>query len=41
MVKALFVLKIIKVFSYHFGQVGKRLDKKAMVKFKTYDYKDC
>ena len=32
--KALFVLEISKFLVWHFGHVGKRLDKKAMVNFK-------
>ena len=35
--KALFVLKIFKFLSSHFGHVAKRLDKKDKVKLKFYD----
>ena len=34
------LLKIFKFLSWHFGLVGKWLDKKVWVKFKTYDYTD-
>ena len=35
--KALFLLKIFKFLSRHFGQVAKRLDKKDKSNFKFYD----
>ena len=35
--KALFVLKIFKIFSWLFGHVAKRLDKTDKVNFKFYD----
>ena len=35
--KTLFVLKICKLFSHFFDQVGERPDQKAKVYFKTYD----
>ena len=35
--KALFVLKIFKFLSSHFGHVEKRLDWREKVYFKTYD----
>ena len=40
MLKALFVLEIFNFLSWVFGYVEKRLDKKSMVNFKTYDVKD-
>ena len=40
MLKALFVLKVFKFLSWHFGYVGKQRDKKAKVNFKTYDVTD-
>ena len=35
--KGLFVLKIFKLLSWHFGHVAKRLDKKDKVNFKFFD----
>ena len=35
--KALFVLKILKFFSWLFGHVAKRLDKEDKINFKFYD----
>ena len=35
--KALFVLKIFKLSSWHFTHVGKRLDRKDKANFKIYD----
>ena len=40
MLKALFVLEIIKFLSWCFGYVEKRPDKKAKVNLKTYDVTD-
>ena len=40
MLKALFVLKIFKFLSRHFGHVGKQLDKKAKVNSQIYDVTD-
>ena len=37
MLKAIFVLEILIFLPFLFGYVEKRLDKKAMVKFKIYD----
>ena len=37
--KALFVLKISKFLSQHFGHVSKRFDQKDQVNFKFYDVK--
>ena len=37
MIKALFVLEIFTFLSWLFDYVEKRLDKKAMVNYKTYD----
>ena len=37
MLKALFVLGIFTLLSWHFGYVEKRLDKKAIPNFKIYD----
>ena len=37
MIKALFVLEIFTFLSWLFNYVGNRLDKKAMVNYKTYD----
>ena len=37
MLKAIFVLEILIFLPFLFGYVEKRLDKKAMVKFKLYD----
>ena len=39
--KALFVLEIFTFLSWIFGYVEKRLGKKIMVNFKTYDVTDC
>ena len=38
--KALFVLEMFTVLYWHFGYVEKRVDKKAMVNFKIYDFID-
>ena len=35
--KVLFVLKIFKFFSRHFGHVAKKLDQKDKANFKIYD----
>ena len=35
--KALFVLKIFKILSWHFGHAAKRLAKKVKISFKFYD----
>ena len=35
--KAFFVLEIWTLLSWLFGYVGKQLDEKAIVSFKTYD----
>ena len=35
--KALVVLKIFKILSWHFGHVGKRFDLNDKVNFKIYD----
>ena len=40
MLKALFILKIFTFWSWLFGHVEKRFDKKAMVNFKIYDITD-
>ena len=40
MLKALFVIKILKCLSSVFDHVGKPLDKKANINFKIYDIKD-
>ena len=40
MLKAIFVLKIFTFLSWLFGCAGKRLDKKAMINFKTHDVTD-
>ena len=40
MFKAPFTLKIFTFFSWNFGYIGKRLDKKAMVNFRIYDITD-
>ena len=37
LLKALLVLKILKFLFWLFGHAGKRLDKKAKKKFKTYN----
>ena len=37
MLSALYVLKMLKVLSWLFGNGGKRLDKKAEVNFKIYE----
>ena len=39
--KALLLLKYLHFCSNFFGHVGKRLEKKANVNFKTYDITDC
>ena len=39
--KALFVIKIFKFFSWLFGYVGKRLDEKDQINFKIYDVTTC
>ena len=36
--KALFVLKILKFLSWLFGHVEKRLDQKNKINFKIYDF---
>ena len=40
MLKAFFVLEIFPFFSWLFGYVGKRIDKKAKHNFKIYDVTD-
>ena len=40
MLKALFVSEIFTFFSWHFGYVEKRLDKKVMVNFKIHDIRE-
>ena len=40
MLKALFVIKILKCLFSVFDHVGKPLDKKANINFKIYDIKD-
>ena len=40
MLKALFVIKILKLLYWLVGHTGKPLDKKAKVNFKIYDVKD-
>ena len=40
MLKAFFVLEIFTFLFWHFGYVGKQLDKKATVNFKIYDVTD-
>ena len=39
--KAIFILKIFKFFSWLFGYVAKRLDKKDMFEFKFNDITAC
>ena len=41
MSKTLLILKIFKFFSWLFGHVAKRLDKKEKVKFKFHDVTTC
>ena len=38
MLKSLFVIEIFTFLSSHFGNIEKRLDKKAMINFKIYDF---
>ena len=40
MLKVLFVLEILTFLSWLFGYVEKRVDKKAMVIFRIYDFTD-
>ena len=40
MLKAYFVLSVFEFLSLFFGHLGKWLDKKAKVNFKTYDVTD-
>ena len=37
MLKAIFILEILTFLYWHFGYIAKRLDKKTMVNFKSYD----
>ena len=39
--KALFVLEILKMFVWLFGYVGKRFGKKVKVNFKNYNVTGC